>query len=479
MSVWDRLGRSLFVACAVGLAWGIRGDFGHMLGAAYPGAVLGMAFAYVTGQRSMFRWMPIVSAASALAISQGGRMSYGVLHGYAQADTFINYAYGLFCLVLEGGAWGCFGGAAIGLLLEPERERLRPVDWLGLAGTVLAFGWATYHVVVTLLGFHINPYRSDLSIGYTGGVVGLFVWLANHRKYYGLRGAASAFLGFGLGMAFSRFLANATHHQPYTINHWNVMEVGTGFFGGLVFTYSMLGKRIDDPPAAEWQETLSKLSIPFVMAGIPLYHLLTRVDVKKKAAELKTQAQAWGVGDPAEFARQNVEYLRWVCLLAFAGAVVWLYIHARDKFRLSAFPVLFFSAVMLLFQNVNAYYFWYDRKPNTINMHNVFWVLFGLMVLYSAVWSKRDVTDPDAEADRVPWRRWVVGGLVAYALTVALTGLVNGERSMKSANTRWPIWAWTQGPYTGRAYGGNPDRREGRRAEGKDKEAKDKAKTGG
>ena len=27
MSIWDRIGRSLFVAAAVGLAWGIRGDF--------------------------------------------------------------------------------------------------------------------------------------------------------------------------------------------------------------------------------------------------------------------------------------------------------------------------------------------------------------------------------------------------------------------------------------------------------------------
>ena len=67
MSLADRIGRSLFVALAVGLAWGIRGDFGHLVGAMYPGAVLAMALAYVSGQRSLFLWMPVIAAASALA----------------------------------------------------------------------------------------------------------------------------------------------------------------------------------------------------------------------------------------------------------------------------------------------------------------------------------------------------------------------------------------------------------------------------
>jgi hypothetical protein len=49
MSLLNRVGRSLFVALAVGLAWGIRGDFGHLVGAMYPGAILGLGLAYVSG----------------------------------------------------------------------------------------------------------------------------------------------------------------------------------------------------------------------------------------------------------------------------------------------------------------------------------------------------------------------------------------------------------------------------------------------
>src|SRR5436305_12218509 len=102
MTVVDRIGRSLFVALAVGLAWGIRGDFGHLIGAMYPGAALALALAYVSGQQSLFRWMPILAAASALAIGSGGTMSYALLHGYAQSDTLPNYAYGFLTLFLQG-----------------------------------------------------------------------------------------------------------------------------------------------------------------------------------------------------------------------------------------------------------------------------------------------------------------------------------------------------------------------------------------
>lgn len=98
---------------------------------------------------------------------------------------------------------------------------------------------------------------------------------------------------------------------------------------------------------------------------------------------------------------------------------------------------------------MNADYFWYERRPNTINMHNVFWILFGAMVLYAAVWNQRPSTDPDASADRLPWRKCLVGGVVAFALIVGLTGLVNGEKSMRSANTRWPIWSRSDGPFPG------------------------------
>src|SRR5580692_4424407 len=139
MSVPDKIARSLFVALAVGLGWGIRGDFGHLVGAMYPGAALALGLAYVSGQRSLFLWMPILAAVSAMGIGAGGTMSYALLHGYAQSDTLINYAYGFLTLFLQGSAWGTFGGALIGLMLE--RKPMQIGEWLGLIVTTLLAGW--------------------------------------------------------------------------------------------------------------------------------------------------------------------------------------------------------------------------------------------------------------------------------------------------------------------------------------------------
>ena len=242
MSVADRIGRSLFVALAVGLAWGIRGDFGHLVGAMYPGAVLALAFAYVSGQRSLFLWMPVVASVSALAIGSGGTMSYGILHGYAQSDTLVNYGYGFLTLFLQGSAWGTFGGGLIGLLLE--RRPMRTGEWLGLIGSVLFAGWIVSFLIVDVLGFQINPPRNNGSIAFMGAAVGQMIWLACNNKPTGLRGAVLGYIGFGLGMAVGRLLGNLANvlqvDYGFTINHWNVMETSCGFIAGFIYCFGMV-----------------------------------------------------------------------------------------------------------------------------------------------------------------------------------------------------------------------------------------------
>ena len=37
----------------------------------------------------------------------------------------------------------------------------------------------------------------------------------------------------------------------------------------------------------------------------------------------------------------------------------------------------------MLYQNLNALYFFYPARPNYINMHHVFWAMFALMALYA------------------------------------------------------------------------------------------------
>jgi len=454
MSLGDRIGRSLFVALAVGLGWGIRGDFGHLVGAMYPGAVLALALAYVSGQRSLFLWMPVIAALSAAAIGAGGSMSYGILHGYAQADTFVNYAYGFLTLFLQGSAWGTFGGALIGLMLE--RRPMRNGEWLGLIGSVLFAGWATSFLVVDVLGFQINPPRNNGSIAYMGAAIGQLVWLACNDKPTGLRGALLGYVGFGLGMAAGRLLGNAANvlqgEYGFTINHWNVMETSCGFIAGFIYCFGMVDRAYPEPPERENMPLASAYGITYVLGLIPLWHRLNRIRPAAKTAEWAAALKSYGYADPERLAGTVLWLIDGVCVLGFVGAAVWAAAHYRRRPRWAAFPVLWLSGTMLLYQNLNALYFFYPSRPKLVNMHNVFWVLFGLMALYALIARPRPAAEPsDAGPEPpFPWGRWVLGSVAAFALVVVLAGRVNGEKTMVTANTRWPVWSWSDGPFPGR-----------------------------
>jgi hypothetical protein len=456
MSLTDRIGRSLFVALAVGLAWGIRGDFGHLVGAMYPGAVLAMALAYVSGQRSLFLWMPVIAGVSALAIGAGGLMSYGILHGYAQADTLINYAYGFFTLFLQGSAWGTFGGALIGLVLE--RKPMRTGEWLGLIGSVLFAGWFTSYVVVDVIGFQINPPRNSGSIAFMGAALGQLIWLACNNKPTGLRGAVLGYVGFGIGMTVGRLLGNYANvlqtSTGYTINHWNVMETSCGFIAGFIYCFGMVGRSYPEPPEKENITLASVYGIIYVLGVIPLWHRLNRFASATTLAAWSKKLQSYGYANPDGLAHLLVRLVDAVCVLGFVGAAIWIVVYLKCRQSWAMMPVLWSSATMLLFQNLTAQFLLYPARPHYINMHYVFWIMFILMLLYAGLARPRTVTiEPDGEPDertRFNWLAWLAGAGAVVGLVVFLAGHVNNEKTMGTANTRWPIWAWPQGPFPGR-----------------------------
>ncbi len=459
MTLADLLVRSAFVALAVGLGWGIRGDFGHLIGAMYPGACLALGLAYVSRQRSLFLWMPVIAALSAIGIGSGGTMSYGILHGYAQSDTFINYSYGFLTLFLQGAAWGTFGGAMVGLVLE--REPMKTGQWLGLIGSVLAGGWFASLIVVTWLGFDINPPRNNTSITFFGAALAQLVWLAWNRKWSGFRGGLLGYLGFGLGMSGGRLLGNIanvlqTTSLDFTINHWNVMEVSCGLIGGFIFAFGMLKYAYPSPPERENYGWASVLSMIYVLGIIPLWHRLSRINAEEKLTDWANQLRSYGYQQPPELAETILRLLDAVCIMGFAGAAVWMVIDFRRWLSLAWFPVMWLSLTMLLFQNLNALYFFYPHRDKQLNMHNVFWVIFSLMAFYvvaTAVARPKPSADPatDSPDVPVPWVRWVAATAIAFVAIVFAAGFINGEETMRSANTRWPLWSWNQGPFPGNA----------------------------
>ncbi len=458
MTLVDRIVRSAFVALAVGLGWGIRGDFGHLVGAMFPGACLALGFAYVSRQKSLFLWMPILAAVSAIGIGSGGAMSYGILHGYAQSDTFINYAYGFLTLFLQGAAWGTFGGAMVGLVLE--REPLRTSQWLSLVLTVLAGGWFTSFILVHWLGFDINPPRNNSSITFFGAALAQLVWLAWNKKWSGFRGGLLGYLGFGLGMSGGRLLGNIanvlqTTGLDFTINHWNVMETSCGLIGGFVFAFGMLKFSYPAPPERENVGWTSVLSITFVLGVIPLWHRLTRIRPDEKLAHWANELKGFGYEHPEQLAETVLWSLDAICVLGFVGATLWMLVYFRRWQPLAWLPVIWLSLTMLLFQNANALYFWYPHREKQLNMHTVFWVLFGLMAAYAVtsplLRPKPSAADSQAADVPVPWPQWVAIAAACFVGIVLAAGFVNGEETMRSANTRWPVWSWSEGPFPGKA----------------------------
>jgi hypothetical protein len=452
--VLDKVIRALFVALAVGLGWGIRGDFGHLLGAAYPGAALGLAFAFVTGQRSMLKWMPALAAVSSLGIGVGGAMSYGILHGYAKSDTLPNYAFGYFTLFCQGASWGVFGCAAIGLLLE--KKQLRLAEWGRLLGSVFLGGFILYYVAVQMLDFHVNPPRSNSSIGHTGAALTLFAWLILNKKHLALRAAFFGYTGFGVGMFFGRFLGNAAYLLPFQINCWNIMEVSAGFFGGLIFTLGMLGCKFPDPPKSPSRPWWDGISVLWVLGGIPVFHLIWKITLQKKPEgwiERFAGFKDHVYENPEAWSQHVLNLLYIICAVAVVGAATWLVAHRKQTWAFRALPALFLSLIMLLFQNTSALRFWYDHQENYVNMHNVFWVLFGLMI-FGAIYVYLRPPFPvrqEEEVPKLPWRAGIAGVLALYIAVLIGAGLgVNNEETMGSAVTRWPKWHFREGPFPGR-----------------------------
>jgi len=445
LSMPDRILRSCFVALAVGLGWSIRGDFGGSLGASYPGIMLMLAFAYVSGDTRLFLRMPVLCAVSGLGIGLGGAMSYGVLHGYAQADTPVNYAYGFLTLFLQGGAWGVFGCAAVGLLLE--RERVKALQWCEFFGVIIAGAVVFHLLVVNLIGFHVNPPRGDTSVGFVGGAIALFAWLAWRGKQTGLRAALLGFIGFGLGMSLGRLFGNIAHVAQeaggFTINHWNVMENSVGLIGGFIFTFGMLGVPVPERPGNRDLTPGRVLGVLYALGLTPLLHLLTRIQPKAIKASAEAFA-SYGYADPEGMARWTQHLMIAVIVAGFAAAAVWIYLLYQREADYAWFPAIALSAVMLLFQNLNARFFYYPHEPNSVNMHALMWVFLLLMAAYAAVRHSMYPHDEPApmESPAAPWRRWALSAVAAYALIVLAAGFVNGPVTMRCACTRWPVWSW-------------------------------------
>jgi hypothetical protein len=227
----------LIVAMSLATAWAVRGQFGHEQGAAWAGAIGGLALVLVSNRKDWYNKMILVALASAVGWGAGGMISYGVVVGYGRADNFINAFYGLSMLFVIGALFGLLGGGLVGLVLDSTEKN--KVKWGALLSEMVAGGVIGYYFLVEQIGFKMTPPRSEAWAIIFGAGLAMLWYMAREKRNSAIRVALFTALGSGFGFAFGNFLQVIGNVLEITFNMWNVMEYSIGFFGGLGLTYSV------------------------------------------------------------------------------------------------------------------------------------------------------------------------------------------------------------------------------------------------
>ncbi|MEP7336718.1 MAG: hypothetical protein ABI977_03055 [Acidobacteriota bacterium] len=114
----------LLTGLSLSIGWGIRGNFGHEIGAMVPGALAAMAVVLLSGREDWHRRIAYFAMFGAIGWSFGGGMSYGMVIGYTHSGHSASVLYGFASLFVIGFLWGAIGGAATALPAILDRARL-------------------------------------------------------------------------------------------------------------------------------------------------------------------------------------------------------------------------------------------------------------------------------------------------------------------------------------------------------------------
>lgn len=259
----------LIVALSLATAWAIRGKFGHEQGAAWAGAVGGLALVLVAQRKDWYNKMLLIALASAMGWGAGGMISYGQVVGYGRSDDFWNAFYGLGMLFVIGALFGLLGGGLVGLVLDSTKDKR--VKWGILVSEMVAGGILSYFFLIEQIGIKMTPPRSEAWAIILGAGLAMLWHMARENRNSPIRVATFSALGGGLGFAFGNFLQVMGGSMEIPFNMWNVMEYSIGFFGGCGMAYGVLSSTwpVDEVKPKKWANrtalAILVVLIPFVV----------------------------------------------------------------------------------------------------------------------------------------------------------------------------------------------------------------------
>ncbi len=262
----------LFAAMAGGMAWGIRGQYGHETGAMIAGLLVSLTLVYLLAPKLNLSTAGRAVAWGTIAMGFGGSMTYGQTVGLTHDAPLVGnweaLRWGLLGLAVKGGMWIGFAGVFLGMGLGGKRYETESVVKLMLV-LIAAFFLGGY-----VLNSPFEPYVRRLPEIYFsddwywepgsdlkprpevwGGMVFAYLvllfyvsvfkrdWLALNLGLWGLIGGAA---GFPAGQSLQAFHAwnremfgqGIWQQWDQYMNWWNWMETT---FGAIMGAFLGLG----------------------------------------------------------------------------------------------------------------------------------------------------------------------------------------------------------------------------------------------
>lgn len=287
----------LLGALAGGMAWGIRGQYGHETGAMIAGLLVSLVMVWLLCPDAPS--LPVARAVAwgTIAMGFGGSMTYGQTIGLTQDAPLVGHwaalHWGLLGLAIKGGLWIGFAGTFLGMGLGGHKYRTR--EMLGiLLGLMMLCGAGVW-----LLNEPFDPElrrlprlyfsddwrwepegflkpRREVWGGYLAALSGLLAylhWIRRDRLAVGL--GQWAFLGGAIGFPLGQSLQAFHAWNPEVfrqglwvtldpvMNWWNFMETTFGATMGAMLGLGLWRNRSrirfgtaaeppDIPSGAEW-----------------------------------------------------------------------------------------------------------------------------------------------------------------------------------------------------------------------------------
>ncbi|NRB50770.1 MAG: hypothetical protein HRU41_24085 [Saprospiraceae bacterium] len=267
----------LFTALALGLAWAVRGHFGHEWGAAWAGGIGTLAIVLLSGRKDWQQKAPIIGSLGAMGWAIGGMMSYGMVIGYCRGTDIGNVWYGYTMLAVIGGLYGFLGGGFVGLGLS-ETENRKPA-WASLIAQMVAGAYLFWGFFIFQLEWFMTPPRSELWAACLGAAVAMAWFLYREGYPAAAKVAIYTGLGAGFGFAFGNFIQTAGTASGISYNWWNVMEFCLGAFGGLGMAYGI--NKQDWPETFGSSKKVNLGGLVFLFLFIPLINFTEAFSSKK------------------------------------------------------------------------------------------------------------------------------------------------------------------------------------------------------